>query len=218
LKPFAWSAWYQKIAATTQHPSFGRLEVLHNGQPVGDVYSGRILIENHSNTDFGNLNLKIAYQESTEILGAIVLLEGSVGELSLTEQFVRIVESTDQAIAARAKNIREYVVPAFNRARKVDVYLILKRNDDKIPIVSVACDYVGVDLQFRTQEVLHFGVPFRQAQIAGLFLTLLFVAAFLTKLHSRLWLAFASWLAGALLLFLVAYAIRFVKWLSGQLG
>jgi hypothetical protein len=148
----------------------------------------------------------------------MAVLEGSIGELSLTEEFVKVVESKDPAISAKAANNREYIIPAFNRSRKVDIYLILKRSDDKVPVASVACDYVGVALQFRAPEVLHFGVPFRQAQVVGLLLTLALTGFFLEKLHSRSGLALTSWLVGALLLFIGAYAIRFYRWLLVQLG
>jgi hypothetical protein len=156
LKPFSWSAGSQKLATATQHPSFGKLEVLHNGQPVNNVYSGQITVENLSESDFANLILKIAYQEGTEILGASAMLEESLGELSLSDEFAKVLENKDAIVLSRAVANREYKIPVFNRHRRVNIFVVLKRNDDKVPIASVACDSVGVSLRFMGQQNLIF--------------------------------------------------------------
>src|SRR6266478_5502525 len=217
LRRFTWSAWYQKIAVTAQHPGIGKLEVLHNGKPFNNVYAGWIQIRNLSNSDFGNLVVKVSYQEGTEILGAYAALDGNIGELPLADDFVRVIESTDPVLSVKAKNNREYRVPAFNRGGTVNVYLVLARSDNSNPIANVATDTVGIMLRFEAQVNLWYGVPVKRAQAAGILLTLGITSLLLLKVHSSLALASGSWLSGALLLFIGAMSIRLYRWLLRQL-
>ncbi len=218
LKRLRWSAWHHRIAVAAEDPHFGRVDVLYEGQPVINVHSSQIQIENESNSDLTNVVINIAHLDGTRIYRSMGAVEGSLAAIPFTDAFSAALADFEHADANYLITHRDYRIPVLNRGTKVSFFLLVGRDHACQPLVTVSCDHVGVELKFLPPSYKVFGVPFQQAQVVGLAATFAFALALAWWLPYRWIISLAAWLVGVFALALGAGFTKLWKWILRQVG
>lgn len=188
LAPVRWSVSYNHVAIARADPAFGNIEVRWNGNPVTNLQFCNIEIENESNKDFQDPEVKFWFQDGTRIHGQGTL-QNTAQEFPYTASFQRRLDAVFAAAAAVAAPVpagalpsappdpaeinlllgrREYRIPVLNRGTRFALTFLVHPGGAGQPNLEVYCDHPGVRLLHRAQRPMYRGVVQEQAAWIGL--------------------------------------------------
>ena len=171
-----WSVTHETLAMGGDNPTWGRIEILHNGQPVGNLLQWcRVEVENESGShDLENVTVRLQYDSAgTTILNGGGSLEGSDQWLPLSTSFADEVNRylakspDDQPASLDLHRRRAFRIPVLNRGAKA-IFLFLVRPDVPNPTLQVYCEHLHVRIKHRPERPMVFGVVQSHASWTGL--------------------------------------------------
>lgn len=200
-----WSATHETLAAGGDNPTWGRIDILYNGSPAGNLLQlCRVEIENESGSrNLSNVCVSLQYdQPGPEILTGGGALDGSNQWFpwapAFTAEFDNYLAMSD---ADRPPNTdlsrrRDFVIPVLNRGAKAVFFFLVKPNVAN-PTLSVYCEHLDVRLKHRPERPMIHGVVQAHAGWTGLVVGFLVAVALATGL-TNIWAAvFVALLVGA---------------------
>ena len=134
-----WSVIHETLAAGGDSPVLGRVEILHNGKPVGNLIQWcKVEIENESGSrDLSDVVVRLQYDPGTAFLSGGGALEGSNQALPIApsfaaeiDRFLAIPEADQKEMTTDFYCRREYLIPVLNRRAKANALFLV------IPTVS----------------------------------------------------------------------------------
>jgi hypothetical protein len=216
--PFNWEAQHSPAAFSASDRRFGTIQVLHNGQPAGNVSVLRFRLTNDSSSDFAGITLSLGYRDGTHILSDAAECPDQNLAIGYTEQFLEAYNRASLGIAtdpdiAMCDTQRAYTIPVLNRGESIVVFVFVARSDRAPPQLVVSCPHKGVRLRENHARQRILGAPIEQALVVGLLLGLSSILAYGALSDSAQTLPLAlAFLAGALCTLLGALLL-----LSGRL-
>ena len=221
-----WSVTHTTLAAGGDNPTWGRVEILHNGVPAGNLLQWcRIEIENESGSrDLSNVVVSLQYdQPEPEILSGGGAPEGSNQWLSWTPSFAAEVDRylailvADRPTTTDLTRRRDFVIPVLNRGAKA-IFLVLVRPNVLNPTLRVYCHHLNVRFKHRPERPMTSGVVQAHAGWTGLGVGSLAAVALAMSL-TNIWAAvFVALLVGAFGQLLGVAVIRGWRWLVVAIG
>ena len=221
-----WSVTHTTLAAGGDNPTWGRVEILHNGVPAGNLLQWcRVEIENESGSrDLSNVVVSLQYdQPEPEILSGGGALEGSNQWLSWTPSFAAEVDRylaipvADRPTTTDLTRRRDFVIPVLNRGAKA-IFLFLVRPNVLNPTLRLYCHHLNVRLKHRPERPMTSGVVQAHAGWTGLGVGSLAAVALAMSL-TNIWAAvFVALLVGAFGQLLGVAVIRGWRWLVRAIG
>jgi hypothetical protein len=208
-----WSANHTPMAFATEDIGFGKVEILHNSQPVLNIHMTRVALQNDSNRDLANVTVNIGFLEGSRILRSFGFLEGGLRPLPHAPDFDRRLaaavdgHATEGEVTTLLSN-HDYTIPVLNRGSTASFAILVTRVDYSMPVVSLSVVHPGATLSYREPVPLHFGVPRSQALLWGLVVDVIALLA-LWYFSPPLWVAvIVALLLGLYVLALGALAVR----------
>ena len=191
-----WSVIHETLAAGGDSPVFGRVEILHNGKPAGNLIQWcKVEIENESGSrDLSDVVVRLQYDPGTAFLSGDGALEGSNQALPLAPsfaaeigRFLAIPEADRKEMTTDFYCRREYLIPVLNRGAKANaLFLVIPTVSN--PTLRVYCDHLNVRLKHRPERLMIFGVVQAHASWTGLGVGALVAVAVAMNLTS-IWVA-----------------------------
>ena len=160
-----WSVTHTTLAAGGDNPTWGRVDILHNGIPAGNLLQWcRVEIENESGSrNLSNVVVSLQYdQPEPVILSGGGSLEGSNQWFSWTPSFTAEVERyfaipvADRPTTTDLSRRQDFVIPVLNRGAKA-IFLFLVRPNVSNPALRIYCDHLNVLLKHRPERPMIFG-------------------------------------------------------------
>ena len=221
-----WSVTHETLAAGGDSPIWGRIDILHDGTPAGNLIQWcKVEIENESGSrDLSDVVVRLQYDPGTAFLSGGGALEGSNQALPLAPSFATEIDRFLAMPEADRKTMptdfycrREYLIPVLNRGAKANA-LFLVRPTVSNPTLRVYCDHLNVRLKHRPERPMIFGVVQAHARWTGLGVGSL-VAVFLAMSLTNIWAAaFVALLVGWYGQLLGVAVIRAWRWLVRAIG
>ncbi len=219
-----WSVTYETLAAGGDSPMWGRIDILHNNQPVGNLLQWcRVEIENESGSrDLLNVVVRLEYEDGTAFLSGGAALEGNNQPLPLAPTFTAEVDRFLATPEADRKpndfyRRREYLIPVLNRGAKViALFLVIPKAFN--PPLRVYCNHLSVRFKHQPERPMTFGVVQKQASLTGLSVGCLAAVAISMSL-TNVWIAvFVALFVGAYGQLFGVAVIRGWRWLVRAIG
>ncbi len=191
-----WSVTHTTLAAGGDNPTWGRVDILHNGIPAGNLLQWcRVEIENESGSrNLSNVVVSLQYdQPEPVILSGGGSLEGSNQWFSWTPSFTAEVERyfaipvADRPTTTDLSRRQDFVIPVLNRGAKA-IFLFLVRPNVSNPALRIYCDHLNVLLKHRPERPMIFGVVQAHASWTGLGVGYLVTVALAMNL-TNIWVA-----------------------------
>lgn len=222
-----WSATHQTVAISTTDATFGKVEVIHNGNPVQNLAMCFIDIENESTHDLTDVDFAVSYSDGTTFLTSVASLRDTV-LLAFTPEW-------NQSLAALAgpptppqptygrllevlTKTRAYRIPVLNRGAKADFVALVQVPPGVAPLAAVTCMHKGVRLREQKPSPMFFGVPQLHATWIGFLLGLIAVFVLpwdrLTSTAGTL----IAFIMGATVMGIGAFAVRFTRLVARIVG
>ena len=221
-----WSVTHETLAAGGDNPTWGRVEILHNGIPAGNLLQWcRVEIENESGSrDLANVVVILQYdQPEPVILSGGGSCEGSNLWFSWTPSFQAAIDNyfaipdADRPPGTDLFRRRDFVIPVLNRGAKA-IFIFLVRPNVPNPTLGVYCTHLNVRLKHRPTRPMIFGVVQTHASGTGLGVGSL-VAVALAMSLTNIWVAvFVALLVGRFGQLLGVSVIRAWRWLVRAIG
>ena len=171
-----WSVTHETLAAGGDNPAWGRVEILYNGIPAGNLLQWcRVEIENESGSrDLSNVAVSLQYdQPRPVILSGGGYCEGSNQWFSWTPSFQAEIDNyfaipeADRPPGTDLFRRRDFVIPVLNRGARA-VFVFLVRPNVQNPTLGVYCTHLSVRLKHRPTRTMIFGVVQAHASWTGL--------------------------------------------------
>lgn len=217
---FRYSHRIDRVALSAEDPIFGSVKITWQGQPVRNLYTATIEVENSTTRDFEKVNFKVYTGTDTILLNERTAIINSPYIVEWSPEFKQRLQVPDGQTATPVQlntyyHSREYFLPVFNRGRKLQfTYLCTKPSADDLPTVFVDTLLPGGRLKFEDPLAVVWGVPIKAAIMRGLIISVVAVVVLGFYLKG-VWPAIASaFLVGlfAQLLGTVEYKLeRFLK-------
>ena len=221
-----WSVTYETLAAGGESPIWGRIDILHDGQPAGNLIQWcRVEIENESGSrDLSDVVVRLKFDPGTAFLSGSGALEGSNQPLPLAptfsaeiDRFLAIPKADRKPASTDFYLRREYLIPVLNRGVKV-IALFLVIPTVSNPTLRIYCDHLNVRLKHRPERPMIFGVVQKHAGLTGLGVGSL-VAVALAMSLTNIWAAvFVALAVGVYAQLLGVAVIRGWRWLVRAIG
>ena len=103
------------LGASGHDNNFGKVQVLHNGSLVENLYLCNINLVNTSNKDFTNLIITVWCGLESLILGSYAGKTNSINPLKLTKEYIEECKNVTAENLALIQSRRPYVIPVLNR-------------------------------------------------------------------------------------------------------
>ncbi len=225
LTKLRWAVQYHRVAVSAQDAAFGTIQVLHNNRPVNNLRIATLQVQNESVRDLQDVELNIACLDGSTVLVSEGALAGSLQRIPFTVTFDQSLQQAlqnPQNLQPATLNYlvtrRDYLVHVFNRQATANFVLLIERNDNNSPNLTVTCDHVGVRLRRHAPAVMLLGENQLYAALVGLavgFGVILILARFIP---SKWVLSFSAWLIGCFGSVIGAMALKcwrqLVRWFS----
>ena len=211
-----WTVQLQRIAVASDDAGWGRVQILYDGNPMNNLHSATVQVQNTSSRDLANVRISLRAIEGTVVLRSVGYISGSFQAFPYAPDYAKIISDA----ATRQLTPQEYQVwspradfdaPVLNRGTVAEFTLLLGRNDYASPEVAVYCDHLGVALLHKPLEEETWGVRDDLAAGAGLLVGALGTAALILWGASKLLIGAVAFLAGALALFVGAGVVRLTR-------
>jgi len=211
------------MAFATEDFGWGKVEILYNGQPAGNLHIVNVQIVNDSQSDLTDLELDVQMSEGTRVLRSAAQVAGTVNLLPfagayaamLVEAGKRSLTAAELATWARRSDFR---VPVLNRGGITDLRYLVTRTDFATPTVSVHCNHPGVRVRHEPPAQQYWGVNQTRASLTGLLVGLAAVTATVRAAGGTWWGVGLAWLVGACGVVIGAAIIKTWRWLSRMAG
>ncbi len=200
-----WSVQHYRIAASGVDDRFGKVEVLYNGQSVGNVQGCILELENESSTDLTDVELNLAYADGTGILTGEGAIVGSNQLLPLAQKYVdvlRRVWALPEKQRQQAPDYhyctqrRDFRIPVLNRGARAKFMFVVSSPSLASPALGVSCDHPGVRLRNRPLQVMWWGESQERATYIGFVEAALFAGVAGVTIVSPLWACLLGFVLG----------------------
>ncbi len=219
-----WSVTHQSVASTTLD-LFGKVEILHNGNPVRNLSMCYIEIENESSKDLTNVDFTVSYADETVFLMSLASLKGGKG-LQLTDSWTKPMnewttlpeadKAAKVALYSFLSHMREYRIPVLNRRAGVTFAALVEVPAGITPAAVVNCEHPGVRLRHRPASPLFLGVNQQRATFLGFMIGV--AAVFLVPWSGDSTSTLLSFLMGAMVMLIGAGIIHLARLIGRILG
>lgn len=196
--PLHWKAWDTPLAQEIDDPEIGVITVLHNGQPVTNLWLSRVELENDSSRDLQNVEVTCFYEDGTVFLGP------GIFDTKQHVQWGRRFEAERAKAGSPPESEylathRQYAIPVLNRRCRFSMDFVVQGPRGVNPQgMRLACEQTGVRLvevdPWRPPGF--FGVSYLGAFLWGLAVAGPGMLALIYGIEHRLTLALASFLTG----------------------
>jgi len=172
-KRLRYSTRTERLALSADDPIFGSVRVTWASREVRNLYLVSVEVENSSNVDFENVDLKIYVETQTNLLGERTSVTGSPYIVNWSDAYgLQLAvpagaQPTPQQMEIYLHN-REYLVPVLNRGQVLNFSYLCTRADDAQPGVFVSTQLKGARLFHEVRANFVWGVPIQRAVIRGL--------------------------------------------------
>ena len=187
-----WTARVQSVAVSGHHEALGTVTVLHNGQPVDNLFVGFVEVQNDSAKDLADLEIQVGLRDGSTFVRDRGSVGGSLRMLSWQHDFA---SSVDQFLAlepnAQSDDVRLqlttnriYQIPAFNRGCRAEFVFLMRSPSVHGPTLIVNGDGVGIRFRELPARPLLLGEPQSTAGLVGFTIGLI---AVVTATALRAW-------------------------------
>ncbi len=161
------------FGSSVENPHYGSVEVKHQDTKVENLYVSHVQLTNDSARDLTNLELNIVCDPDSLLLTSRGVLEGSLNDLELTEDFLDTYFDEQGNVLPGYSQRRDFSVPVLNRGEQVSIGFLTTNPKGVQPTLTVACDHPGVRLKFAVAKPLIFGEPQQESGLLGSAIVLL---------------------------------------------
>ena len=203
LTKLRWAVQYQRVAVSAQDAEFGTIQVRYNNRLVNNLHIATLQVQNESVRDLQDVELNIACLAGSTVLISEGALAGSLQRIPFTATFEQSLQQALQnppnlppGMLNYLRTRRDYLIRVFNRQAIANFVLLIERNDNSSPNITVTCDHVGVRLRRHAPAAMFLGENQLHAALVGLaagFIIILVMARFIP---SKWVLGFSAWLIG----------------------
>ena len=202
-----WSVEHYRVAVASSDDRSGKLEVLYNGQSVGNIQGCILELENDSSEDLTDVELNLFYTDRTIFLSGEGGLVGSTQTLPLTNRFLKAAQRVQNLPPEERPQDpdfhyllerRDFLIPVLNRGARVEFrFLVTPSFALSAPTLSVSCDHKGVRLRNRPLQEMFWGEPRLQAAYIGLVEAALLAGVAGVTIASPIWASVVAFVLGA---------------------
>ena len=211
LTVLRWSANCVKVASAAEDIRLGKVTVLYNDQPVNNVHTASIQIENESNKDFDGVCITIASRDNTTINAGYGHLAHGDRYFLLTEDYMEELAQAKDEKLTQLLTYRRYLIPVLNRGATAVFQLVLSRGDMVTPQLVVGCVHKGVVVKNAPPGQTAWGVPLNHALFVGWTATLILLLTLITRTSSTWTVGLSAWALGLTVLPLGAIILKLFK-------
>lgn len=193
-----YSVWTNRIGLATDDPIFGSVRVLWQNNPVRNLYLSTITIENATDRDCENFEVKLYTENKTTLLTEHSIILDTPYILEWSSSFKKKLEIPEGGdVAPSQLNIynhqREFFIKVLNRGQKIQISLLSTRPDDDItPEIFISTQTKGIEIKRVNKPyiILYeiFGVPINVALFRGLII-LFIISIALGLFLKNIWVA-----------------------------
>lgn len=204
------------LAVAQQSQIFGKIRVLLNDIEYHNLYLSIITFANDSARDLKDLEVNIAADTRTEILGAYGQVSSSINYLPFTDAFsgqVTQALSGETAALNFVRTRRDFKVPVLNRGDSAFMTLLTTHLDAQQPHLQVGCDYFGVKLRLAPAVDQFWGEPRDQSALLGLGIAFLLAWPVITFIPNKIVAVLAATFLGSICLLFGVVARKAFRWL-----
>jgi hypothetical protein len=218
-----WTAQYQPIAFATQDFGWGKVDILYNDQPVGNLHIITARVINDSQIDLQSVELHFQVDDGTFVLRSMAQLVGALDALPFAPAYAAMLAQASQRKLTGAElavwgRRSDFLVPVLNRGGNVDARFLVSRSDHATPTIVLACNHLGVKVRHEPPAEQFLGVNQALAAWLGVFVGFGVTVA-VVRGNLATWTgAIAAWLAGALSILVgagVVWVWRLLRRLAG---
>ena len=213
-----------RVGTASDDPIFGAARVTWQNNPVRNLYTAELEIENSSNRDFENVDLKAYAGNDTFLLSERSSVEGTPYIVPWSQEFKDRMAVAPDAVPTQAQwdfyyHQRDYQLKVFNRGQLIRItYLCTRPNDDRPPEIFVSTLLKGARLIYQQRQALYYGVPSPVALLRGLMMSALAVVGCALFVR-RVWLAAVlSLVVGLAVLPIGAATYKLERWLRNKIA
>lgn len=219
LATLRWTAQVQTMAFATEDFGWGKVEILYNGMPAGNLHIINVQVVNDSSTDLTDVELDILANDGTSVLRSGAQVAGTLNPIPFASGYAamaaqsatRTLTPAELAVWGRRA---DFTIPVLNRDGVVDVRLWAVRADYAIPAVSVHCNHRGVRLRHEPPARQFGGVNEVRAGLLGIMVGIVVVVLTVRAMGGNTWLGVGAWLVGASGLWIGAAVLKVWRWVS----
>jgi hypothetical protein len=203
LTKLRWAVQYHRVAVSAQDAAFGTIQVLHNNRPVNNLHIAALQVQNESVRDLQDVELNIACLDGSTMLVSEGSLAGSLQQIPFTVTFNQALQQAfqnptniPQATLNYLVTRRDYLIRVFNRGVIANFVLLIERNDNNPPNLTVTCDHVGVRLRRHAPAVMLLGENQLHAALVGLAVGFVIILVMTWFISLKWVLGLSAWLVG----------------------
>jgi hypothetical protein len=211
-----WTVRYTPLAFASDDTGWGRVEILYDGHPTGNLHMANLRLQNASSRDLQALTIVLVVNEGSVAMRAAGKLLNSPVQFPFTDSFssglrrLAAGESTPQETQVLLPRT-EFLVPVLNRGAVADISVLITRGDNSAPSVVLNCEHVGVRVRHHEFAETIWGVREGQAQFTGV-LAAVVLTAIAVLIESPSWAAaVVGCLTGLLAVLLGAALVRLAR-------
>jgi hypothetical protein len=218
-----WTYSNQPVAFTTPDFGWGKVDILYEGKPAGNIHITTVRLRNDSQVDLEGLEVQCQVTEGTMVLRSSAQVIGGLDALPFAPAYAGILaESGKRKLTVAELAVwgrrSDFVIPTLNRSAAVDLTFLLARADHAAPAISLYCNHRGVRLLHEAPAKMFWGVNETKAALVGLLVGLAVVFT-VVRYGAATWPgALFPWLIGASGVAVGASAIRLWRWVSRMAG
>jgi len=223
LTTLRWTTHSQPVAFGTEDLGWGKVQILYEGEPAGNLHIVNVQIVNDSQRDLVDVELNLQTNEGSRVLRSAAQVAGTVNLLPFARAYAAMLaESGKRELSTSELSTwvrrSDFHVPVLNRGGVVDVRLLAMRADYAPVAVSVHCNHVGVRVRHEPPVVKFWGVHQGRAALVGLVVGWV-VVALTVRANGGTWLSVGgAWLIGSLAVVIGAVIIKAWRGLSRMAG
>lgn len=187
-KVLGYISFSNRVGLSVNDAIFGEVRVNWQGHEVRNLHSSTIEVENETNTDLENVELKVYVEHGSIMLNQKTEVVGTPYIVELSPQYEERLkvpegEQPSQQQLDEYNHSREYQLPVLNRGQKLRfTYLVTRPNDDEEPHLFIGTPSMGIKLKRRKNPYVLlkpiFGVPVPTALYRGLIASVICVILF----------------------------------------
>lgn len=191
-KRLRFSTNVERLALTADDPIFGSIRVTWGNNQVRNLFMARVEVENCSNHDFENVELKVYTGNETFLFSERSSVVNSPYIIPWTPEYKAILVVPAGGTPTPAQwntynHSRDYLVPVFNRGQLLQFsYLCSRPADDLVPGVFVSTQLKGAKLEQHVRAGFVLGVPLQTVIVRWVILSVFTVVACGFFLH-KVW-------------------------------
>ncbi|MBT6041783.1 hypothetical protein HOH15_07685 [Candidatus Woesearchaeota archaeon] len=211
-----YSVYKTFLGATANDSLLGKVEILYNNKPVGNLYLCEIKLVNISNKDFENIKITVWCDVESVIFSAHSAKESTINTLKLTEEYVEECRKYNldgiDNVPNHIKTRLPYIIPILNRDENVNFTCLVSNEKGEEPYVHLNCERAGLKLEENIKNPrIFWGENERHSAIYGIIICATLMIPTLYFIDSKI---FASIIIFILGIFCIAPGAIFLKLLN----